>query len=231
MGLGAGTMAAHFDRNDELVFYELDPDNERIAREHFRYLESCPANVRVAVGDGRLSLASDPLVDGHHYDALVIDAFSGDGIPIHLITVEAIETYLKTLKPNGLLAFHISNRYYDLRPILYAASRELGLSGRVRDSRGSAVRSRHERPSIVYVLATHDDALENLDPAEWLDPTRDLDLRDTRLWTDDYANMLVPLFAKLRSKFRVEAIPDLDRENERVERDARLSPDRDHSGA
>jgi spermidine synthase len=195
MGLGAGSMAAHFQADDELVFFEIDPDNERIARDHFGYLEGCPARTRVVVGDARLELARDASSPDGHYDALMIDAFSGDGVPTHLMTVEAIEEYLDKLDPNGLLVFHISNRYYDLRPVLKAASNTLGLHGRFRDSRDRPLAS-YESPSIVYVLARRPEPLAPFAERGWTDPAS-AGIPDIRLWSDDYVNPLVPLLAKL----------------------------------
>lgn len=199
MGLGAGAMAAHFGSGDELVFYELDPDNEWIARDHFDYLRSCPARVRVVVGDARLALARDPAAPGAYYDALLMDAFSGDGIPTHLVTLEAIGSYLRKLRPGGLLVFHISNRYYDLRPVLRAVSRSLGLHGLYRDSRRDGPLAEYESPSIVYAIARERATLAPLAERGWLDPERRGEIPDVRPWTDDYVNLLVPLYARLAS--------------------------------
>jgi spermidine synthase len=198
MGLGAGAMAAHFQADDELVFFEIDPDNEWIARDHFGYLDGCPARTRVVVGDARLELSRDPLSPDGRYDALMIDAFSGDGVPTHLMTVEAIREYLEKLGPDGLLVFHISNRYYDLRPVLKAASSALGLHGLFRDSRNRPVAS-YETPSIVYVLARRPEQLAAFAARGWIDPAA-ADVPDIRLWTDDYVNPLVPLLAKLAER-------------------------------
>jgi len=198
MGLGAGAMAAHFQADDELVFFEIDPDNEWIARDHFGFLDGCPARTRVVVGDARLELSRDPLSPDGRYDALMIDAFSGDAVPTHLMTVEAIEEYLEKLGPDGLLVFHISNRYYDLRPVLKAASSALGLHGLFRDSRNRPVAS-YETPSIVYVLARRPEQLAAFAARGWIDPAA-ADVPDIRLWTDDYVNPLVPLLAKLAER-------------------------------
>ncbi len=195
MGLGAGVMAAHFQADDELVFFEIDPDNEWIARDHFGYLDGCPARTRVVVGDARLELSRDPRSPDGHYDALMIDAFSGDGVPTHLMTVEAIGEYLDKLGPDGLLVFHISNRFYDLRPVLKAASRALGLHGLFRDSRHRPV-APYETPSLVYVLARRPEQLAPFAARGWSDPETS-DIPDIRLWTDDYVNPLVPLLVKL----------------------------------
>ncbi len=195
VGLGAGAMAAHFGEGDELVYYEVDPDNEWIARDHFGYLERCPARTRVVVGDGRLELARDPGSPDAYYDALMIDAFSGDGVPTHLLTLEAIEGYLKKVHRDGILVFHISNRYYDLRPVVKAASGALGLVGRYRDSRQRPLAA-YESPSIVFLLARRPEILAPFVARGWTDPAL-AEIAQVRLWTDDYVNPLVPLLRKL----------------------------------
>jgi SAM-dependent methyltransferase len=194
VGLGAGTMAAHFSPTDELVYYELDPDNERIARSYFGFLESCPAPLRVVVGDARLSLLQDESAPGPYFDAIMVDAFSGDGIPAHLLTVEAISTYLEKLKPGGVLGFHISNRYYDLRPVLNAAADELGLHGMYkRSTRGDGLED-YETPSRVYALSADPISIAPLVESGWSDPNSSDEIADIALWTDDYVNLLVPLY-------------------------------------
>ncbi|MBW2715215.1 MAG: hypothetical protein JRD03_04025, partial [Deltaproteobacteria bacterium] len=194
VGLGAGTMAAHFNLSDELVYYELDPDNERIARSYFGFLESCPASLRVVVGDARLSLLQDERAPGQYFDAIMVDAFSGDGIPSHLLTIEAISTYLQKLKPNGILGFHLSNRYYDLRPVLKAAADELGLYGMYKRSRRDDELEDYETPSLVYALSADPNSVALLAEIGWRDPGSSDEIADIALWTDDYVNLLVPLY-------------------------------------
>ena len=194
VGLGAGTMAAHFNPSDELVYYELDPDNERIARSYFGFLDSCPAPIRIVVGDARLSLLQDERAPGPYFDAIMVDAFSGDGIPSHLLTVEAISTYLQKLKPDGILGFHISNRYYDLRPVLKAAADELGLHGMYkRSTRGDGLED-YETPSLVYVLSANPNSIASLVESGWRDPDSSNEIAEIALWTDDYVNLMVPLY-------------------------------------
>ncbi|MBI2387955.1 MAG: fused MFS/spermidine synthase [Elusimicrobia bacterium] len=125
VGLGAGSLAAYGRRGMSMDFYELDPDVAAIAERWFTHLRRSESAVRVVVGDGRLSLEK---ADGASYDALILDAFSSGSIPIHLLTEEAFASYLRRLKPGGVILCHISNRYLDLRPVLGAAARDLGLS-------------------------------------------------------------------------------------------------------
>ncbi len=127
VGLGAGMAAAYPGPEDTMRFYEIDPDNERIARTWFTWLDDSKARqLDVVAGDGRLELARS----NDEYDLLLMDAFSGDGIPFHLLTVEAFQTYLDRLAPDGVLLFHLSNRFFELRPVLAAIARVLGMHGR-----------------------------------------------------------------------------------------------------
>ena len=126
IGLGSGTAAAFGNAYDHMTFYEIDPDNEKIARKWFTYLNDSVAKINVVVGDGRLALKEN-LSDSETYDLIFIDAFTGDGIPTHLLTREAIEIYLNKLKNNGVILFHISNRYYDLAPVIQSTVSSLNL--------------------------------------------------------------------------------------------------------
>jgi hypothetical protein len=115
VGLGAGTMATYGRKGDTIRFYDLNPLVIKIARQYFTFLADCPAHVDVALGDARLTLAREP---SQEFDMLVIDAFSGDAIPVHLLTRQAFDIYWRHLKPNGVLAVHISNQYLNLAPIV-----------------------------------------------------------------------------------------------------------------
>ena len=120
IGLGVGTIAAYGRTDDNIDFYEIDPKIKNIAENDFTYLKESKANTKVIMGDGRLMLKKkiSNLKPENKYDILVIDAFNGDSVPVHLLTKEAINIYTKNLKKDGLLLFHISNRYLDLdKPI------------------------------------------------------------------------------------------------------------------
>ncbi len=121
VGLGAGTVAAYGEPGQRMTFFEIDPEVVRIARDQrfFHYLADSPADVRTVTGDGRLALAREPRAT---YDLLVLDAFSSDAIPVHLMTQEAVALYASRLRPGGVLMFHISNRVFDLEPVLGAAA-------------------------------------------------------------------------------------------------------------
>jgi len=128
IGLGTGTIAALARKGDFVRFYELDPDIEKAAKAYFYFLIDTYAKTEVSIGDGRLSLQQEWQKSGSQkFDLIAVDAFNGDAIPLHLLTKEAFEIYLNHLKPNGILAFHISSRYLDLYPPLQALASELRL--------------------------------------------------------------------------------------------------------
>ena len=129
IGLGTGGLACYAKPGQTWTFHEIDPMVERIARDprYFHFLERCGNDPRVVLGDARLTLHDVP--DGH-YDVLVIDAFSSDAIPLHLLTREALALYRSKLTPNGVLLFHISNRYLNLAPVLAALAEDAGMPAR-----------------------------------------------------------------------------------------------------
>lgn len=128
VGLGTGTLAAYGRAGDRLRIYEINPEVEQIARTHFSYLAETPAAVAVVLGDARLTLERE-LAAGQPqaFDLLALDAFSSDAIPVHLLTREAMATYLKHLAPGGIIAVHTSNRYLDLQPVVEGLARHLDL--------------------------------------------------------------------------------------------------------
>ncbi len=123
LGLGCGTLAAYGKSGDTLRIYEINPLVLQIARSEFTYLADTPAKVEVALGDGRLQLEAER---PQQFDMLVMDAFSGDSVPVHLITREAFRTYFHHLKPNGILAVNITNAFLDLEPVIERAATDFG---------------------------------------------------------------------------------------------------------
>jgi hypothetical protein len=123
VGLGTGTMAAFGRAGDYLRFYEINPQVEAVATSWFNYLPKCLGNVEVAPGDARLTLEREP---PQHFDLLVLDAFSSDAIPVHLLTREAFETYERHLNTNAIIAVHISNHYLNLEPVVVNLARHFG---------------------------------------------------------------------------------------------------------
>jgi SAM-dependent methyltransferase len=143
VGLGAGTLAAYARAGDTYRFYELNPSVVRIARSNFDYLSDSPGNIEIVEGDGRLSLDREP---PQNFDVLLLDAFSSDAVPTHLLTTEALAVYLRHLAPGGVLAFHVTNRALDLESVLASAAASSGMSG-------CSIRT-GEDPSIFRTSAT-----------------------------------------------------------------------------
>jgi hypothetical protein len=187
VGLGAGALAPYARPGERWTFFELDPEVERIARDprYFTYLADSRAPTQVEVGDGRLSLAREP--DGS-FDLLVLDAFSSDAIPIHLLTREAVRLYFQKLAPGGVLVAHLSNRYLDLAPVLGGLARDAGLLGWWRFGAGAA--ADFADPSKWAVVArTPDDVGSIALDRRW----RALPGGGGRVWTDEYSNVLAAM--------------------------------------
>jgi hypothetical protein len=126
VGLGTGTVAAYARPGDTFRFYEINEHVEPIARRYFHFLERCRGKVEVVPGDARLSLERESVPQ--NFDVLVLDAFSSDAIPVHLLTREAFAVYLRHLAPNGVLAVHTSNLHFELRPVVEASADAYHLS-------------------------------------------------------------------------------------------------------
>ena len=205
VGLGAGVIAAYGEAGDRFRFYEINPQVLALAHTEFTYLSDSQANVSVELGDARLVLERE-LPQG--YDALIVDAFSGDAIPIHLLTREAVQVYRKHLSPSGVLLFHISNRLVDLQPALARLAVEEGLDARVVDddlagdsgNDSEDEEEEEETPLSVstWVLMAADKSWMTapgvLDRAEALEPPQ-----PGPAWTDDFNNIL--------SAIRVRELP------------------------
>lgn len=125
VGLGVGTAAVFCEKGDRMRFFELDPEVERFAREHFTYLAKTPGTSEVVLGDGRLSLEQERQRNAPRYDILALDAFAGDAVPLHLLTLEAMRLYWDRLVPGGVLVANISNRHVHLEPLMQGIAREL----------------------------------------------------------------------------------------------------------
>ena len=186
VGLGTGSLACYGARGERWTFFEIDPVVERIARDPslFTFLRDCPSEQRVVLGDGRLSLQR---ARPGSFDMLILDAFSSDAIPVHLITREALALYRSRLGQDGLLLFHISNRYLDLHPVLGSLAEDAGLASLARyDSTVTdADRQVWKTASIWVVMARDPAALGGLrDNPDW-NPL----VAGSDLWTDDYSDV------------------------------------------
>jgi len=185
VGLGTGTLAAYSRAGDSLRFYEINPAVQNLARSRFTYLSKCRGDCTVTLGDARLSLEAEP---AQGFDLLALDAFSSDSIPIHLLTREAFELYLRHLKPGGIIAVHTSNHFLDLEPVV------LGLAGHF---------------GLAYALVDQDPKRDEwwIYASSWILLCRDPQVlshpaissaarppanrsRTLRLWTDDFSNLL-----------------------------------------
>ncbi len=187
IGLGVGTIAAYGLPGDYIRFYEINPAVTEIATDengYFTYLRDSRARIEVVPGDARLSMERE-LANGNPqaFDVLVLDAFAGDAIPVHLLTIEAFAIYLRELNPAGVLAIHVTNRYLDLGPAIRKIADRFGLNAaRVHQSEGLLV-----KPSDWIVLARDNSVLGRAGFTSKFEP---LDSRrSVRLWTDDYSNL------------------------------------------
>ncbi len=183
VGLGAGTIATYGKPGDRYRFYEIDPAIVAAAQRYFSFIADSAAEVEVRIGDGRLLLQDDTAA---RYDVLVVDAFSGDAIPTHLLTREAIELYRQRLNPGGVIALHLSNSHLDLRPVAARIATDLGME-------------------LAYVADAGTDDIANA-VSDWVLLAEDRSILDqpliaqatkpvprvasTRAWTDDYSNIV-----------------------------------------
>jgi hypothetical protein len=196
VGLGVGTIAAYGRAADTIRFYEINPQVRQIAQQDFTFLAKTPATVTLVEGDARLALAQEAAQD---FDLLVLDAFSGDAIPTHLLTQEAFAIYLRHLAPEGMLAALIASDYFDLTPVLRGSARLLHLHGmRLTSEEDEAlalsstvwiVLSRRAEVFQGEALRARGERLESSDRVAY--------------WTDDYSN----LFRLLGSPEHVSPTP------------------------
>jgi spermidine synthase len=182
VGLGAGTLAAYGRGGDRLRFYEINPAVIGIAKTQFTNLADCPAHLDIVLGDARLSMAQEP---DQRFDLLVIDAFSGDAIPIHLLTREAFRIYCCHLKPDGVLAVHVSNHYLNLAPVVKLAALDMHKDAWQVDAYDDDAR---EAYTSTYVLVSNRAGF--FENPLFTDQLIGIDVpRGVREWTDDYSNL------------------------------------------
>jgi spermidine synthase len=189
VGLGAGSLACYGTPDQRWTFYEIDPTVLRIAgnTRFFTFLRDCPPKPFVVLGDARLTLVRAP--EGA-YDLIILDAYSSDAPPMHLITLDAVRLYLTKLAPGGVLLFNISNRHLVLEPVLGTIARAAGLVARTRDDArvGDAERLAGRVESQWVVMARRAEDLGALrDDALWTAPAAPPDLLP---WTDNFASLL-----------------------------------------
>jgi hypothetical protein len=182
IGLGAGTLAAYGKPGDSFRFYEINPQVIAVANNWFTFLKQSPAKIEIILGDARLSLESEP---SQQFDVLAVDAFSGDAIPVHLLTKEAFAVYFRHLRPGGILAIHTSNTYLKLAPVVKLLAEDADYATRL--------------------ISSDEEATMMVSPADWVLVTRNQEFLNKpetfagseniivpphlRLWTDDYNNL------------------------------------------
>ena len=184
IGLGAGSIAVYANKGDTYRFYDINPAVIEVASQWFTYLQDARdkgAKVDTVLGDARLSLEREA---PQNFDVIAVDAFSGDSIPVHLITVEAFTEYLRHLQPRGVIAFHVSNRFLDLKPVLLAIAEKHHLEYAFVHETGEGGGTTSD-----WVLITRDKTfIYRKDVAESTEPVAPQP--DWRLWTDDYNNLV-----------------------------------------
>ncbi len=189
IGLGCGTLSAYSKKGDRFTFYEIDKDSQTVASDYFTFLKGSKANIQVQLGDARLQLQRELLKNGsHHFDMLVVDAFNGDAIPSHLLTVEAMALYKKHLSNDGIIAIHTSNTYLNFLPVTTALAQNQGCSQYWIASKNSGPKGLSD---ATWSLISCDPALGTwllehhlqVDTGKSVTPI---------LWTDDF-NTILPL--------------------------------------
>ena len=196
LGLGTGSVACHARAGQTYTYYEIDPLVAKIASDpdQFTYLSECTPGAEIVLGDGRLTLADKP---AEHFNLLLIDAFSSDSIPTHLLTVEAVELYLSRLSEDGVLVIHVSNRHLDLTRVVARISANLGVPALYQfySPDGETDDAFRSTPSQVVVLSRSQAALDELNESRLWTP---LETDNGRPWSDDYSNVIGALWDKHR---------------------------------
>jgi SAM-dependent methyltransferase len=183
VGLGTGSMAAWTAPHRRIMFFDIDPQVVEISGRFFTFLAECAENCGVRIGDGRLLIEQSA---DHSFDLLMLDAFNSDSIPAHLVSREAIAMYMRKLKPEGLLMFHVSNRYMDVEGLISAVVTDAGLEARVRHD--EELQAPLKARSHYIVAGRNPDALGWLKwDNNWLTVRRPEGIAP---WTDDYSNMV-----------------------------------------
>jgi hypothetical protein len=189
IGLGSGALAAYGRRGDVFRFYEIDPQVAAVAVREFTFLQDTPAQIEIVLGDGRLSLERER---PQRYDVLAIDAFSGDSIPMHLLTREAMATYVRHLKPEGAIVFQATNRFVDISPVVERLAAQFGYTAvLVSDAPNSSTSDGVDywTSRTEQIIVTRNAGLLAAQPirsvAQVLPPALGF-----RVWTDDFYNLL-----------------------------------------
>jgi SAM-dependent methyltransferase len=185
IGLGTGTLAAYGRNGDDYRFYDINPQVLAVARTQFSYLSDTEARVEVVLGDARLTLEREA---PQGFDVLAVDAFSSDSIPVHLITREALGVFLRHMKPGGVIAYHVSNRFLSLPPVVGRLAQELGLHAVLVSDNGKDGDDDHT--TTDWVLISRDPAALEAKEIKEANPEVPEERPTWRVWTDDYSNLV-----------------------------------------
>ncbi len=185
IGLGTGTLAAYGEAGDRFRFYEINPQVIEISKKYFHYLADSRAKIETALGDARLVLEREP---PQQFDILAIDAFSSDAIPVHLITREALKIYLKHIKPDGAVVFHVSNRYLELAPIVKLLADEVGMEAVLINDKAKVP---YQANSDWVIVTKNREFLE--DPEVDKKRTKINKIPGLLPWSDDFNNLFIIL--------------------------------------
>jgi hypothetical protein len=194
VGLGTGSSACHKQEGETWKFFEIDPTVINIAKDpkNFTFISKCQPDIDIAIGDARLTIAKEPDAS---FDLFIIDAFTSDAIPVHMLTKEAVELFLRKLKPDGVVLLHTSNRYLNLNSVLGAILKQLpeGTAGMGMSDDGTE--SNGASGSSVAIFAKSESALA---PYRAFEGAAELDDKGLRAWTDDYSDILGAFMSRWR---------------------------------
>jgi hypothetical protein len=193
LGLGAGTLAVYGQSGDVYRFYEINPvviDLAKGKAGYFSFLSDSKAQVEIVPGDARISMEQE-IADGHfqNYDILALDTFSSDSIPVHLLDQQAFAVYLQQLRPDGVLAVHITNTFLDLKPVVFQLAKFYHLELRMIQSAGNGA----TKNTAVWMLLSRDAARLSIPAISEAATPLDHYKTDVPLWTDDYSNLFLIL--------------------------------------
>jgi spermidine synthase len=193
IGLGTGSLGCHAQEGEAWRFFEIDPVIVSIASDDdkFSFLSNCQPNADIVLGDARLTMAREADAS---FDLIIVDAFSSDAIPMHLMTAEALKLYLAKLTPTGIAVLHVSNRYLDLDGVLGATAPLVPEAKALVVSDDASDGSYASTSSTIVVFSRSEKALE---PFRGLSDVQELDAHRLRAWTDDYSDVLGPFLSKL----------------------------------
>ena len=183
MGLGVGTLAAYGEQGDYMRFYEINPDVKCLAETQFTYLKDSRADVDIVLGDARLSMEAEP---PQQFDVLILDAFTSDAIPVHLLTKEAFDIYRAHLKPDGVIAIHISTVHLDLQPVLFKLAEHFGFKSVWIKNAENETEGTY---SSDWVLLTNNKDFLQLRQIRDAASQPEGDLGRVGLWTDERVNL------------------------------------------